>query len=322
MSRYATIAIVLLLAAGIVTAQDTPAAATDKEVKAEKPATATEPTEPKAEEKAGAPAPTTAAAEPLKASVVSVTGKAQHRLANKADAVWRPLKVDDELGEMEVIRTGLSSKVVLKFADRGEVTVKSATKVGIASFRKTGTAVRTQVGVKYGAIRASVDSSQGKTDFAVKTPVATLAARGTGCETMFSDFGLGINGLWGLWGLDAPGGSTTVAGGQSGDGNATPSNVLDALANDPQMGDPFGGLTPEEILNLIFNGGGRGIFSFTGNPGNAGPLLSPHQCSNGKQIDIIIPPPPPPEKRDQIDGGNEEVFVFDRQVLKRVPPVE
>jgi hypothetical protein len=114
----------------------------------------------------------------LKVTVESVTGKAQRR--NPAeDGKWTALKAGDALDELTVIRTGFGSKVVLVFADRGRVTVDSVTKIGISEFRKKEKKVNTRLGLKYGTLRAKVNSKVGPVDFRVQSPTATLSVRGS-----------------------------------------------------------------------------------------------------------------------------------------------
>jgi len=211
-------------------------------------------------------------ATPLTVTVVSVEGTAEQRLTTDEQGQWHPLEAGDELSELSIIRTGLGSQVVLKFSDRGEVVVRSATKVGIASFRKDDEQeVTTRLGLKYGSIHADVDSSEGPNDFQVATPVATLSVRGTGGGMGVSELGLGICGDVGIWNLDTPFGWIPVGAGQCSDDQATPWPTMLKSHLDTKTGDPRG-LNPLENLNLIDNGGGRGQFGFFGN-GFFGPTL-------------------------------------------------
>jgi hypothetical protein len=202
--------------------------------------------------------------EVLEATVVSIEGSAETRDGSDDKGTWRALAAGDTLNQYALIRTGLGATVVLHFADYGEMTVKGATKIGIGEFYKAGGEVHTRVGLKYGSLRASVDTSETPGEFVVETADAALTARGTGCDAMVSELGLGVNGLWGLWGLRTAHGWLTLAGGQTGDGKAALSAFLQRLANHPQLGDLFGGLTEEEIRNLLYNGDGQGLFDFNG----------------------------------------------------------
>jgi len=160
---------------------------------------ASAPAAPPAAEKAPPRAPTPAAA-PLKATVTSVTGPAQKLLAANGGAKWQPLKAGEELGELTVIRTGLGARVVLKFADRGEIVVNNATKIGIAELRKRGDEVKAQLGLKYGTMRASVETGRGRNDFRISTPVATLSVRGSSADVGFmADSTRMLDAKAGLW---------------------------------------------------------------------------------------------------------------------------
>jgi len=137
---------------------------------------------------------------PLKATVASVSGPAQKLLAAEGGRKWRPLKAGEELGELTVIRTGLGAKVVLKFADRGEIVVNNATKIGIGELRKKGDEVKAQLGLKYGTMRASVETGRGTNDFRISTPVATLSVRGSSADVGFmADSSRMIDAKAGLW---------------------------------------------------------------------------------------------------------------------------
>ena len=207
----------------------------------------------------------------MKAGVKSVSGIVETRSADDQDGKWRQLKVGDALSERSLIRTGLGGKVVLKFADRGEVTVKSGTKIGIGSFRKNGNLVKTRLGLKYGALRAQVDSSRGANDFRVRTPVATLAATGTsGNIAQWGDFSLQFHGTTGAWRAKTQKKITSIRAGEWTNRDAAPSIaiVLDKL--DTKVGDPHGGLTKAETVELQMNRGGikvaspKGKDTFTG----------------------------------------------------------
>jgi len=242
--------------------------------------------------------PPASGATPLTATVVSVEGPASYIVTTEEAGEWQPLKTGDELSELTVIRTGLGAKVVLELSDRGEITIRNATKVGIASFRQdAGRQVTTRLGLKYGSIHAEVDSTQGPNDFKVRTPVATLSVGGTGGGIGFSYRGLGLSGSHGSWQVTTPSGNTNVGAGQSTDENATPSGNLANAARNPRMGDPFGGLTQEEIDNLLLNGGGRGIFGFVGNGYANTMLFMPGMYTN-------YSPPSGGSSGDNGDGGN------------------
>ena len=207
----------------------------------------------------------------LKITVVSVSGIAEQHSATEEKAKWTAIKAGDVLTEMTLIRTGLGGYVVLKFSDRGLVTVKSGTKMGIASFRKQGNVVKTSLGLKYGAIRAKVDSTQGENDFRVRTAIGTLAARGTGGDmAQWGDFSFQAKGTDGAWNVVVSNRKVSlIAGEWTNKELALPATQL-LKRHGVQMGDPHGGLTGNEVKNLLQNGSGRGIIGFVGNDQGTG----------------------------------------------------
>jgi len=199
----------------------------------------------------------------LTVTVESVSGIAEKRSAAAEGGKWESLRAGDVLGELSLIRTGLGARVVLKFADRGDVTVKSGTKIGIASFRKTGKLVKTRLGLKYGAIRARVDSTRGANDFRIRTAVGTLAATGTsGNLAQWGDFSVQFKGTTGSWRANIADKITSVAAGEWTDRKASPSIsiVLDRL--DTKIGDLHGGLTKAEVRNLRLHSRSRTVSEF------------------------------------------------------------
>ena len=221
----------------------------------------------------------------LKASVVSVKGVAQKRLAADPKGRWETIKAGDVLGELTLIRTGLGTKVVLKFADRGNVTVESTTKIGIGEFRKRGELVTVRVGLKYGAIRVQGDSTRGPNDFRVKTPVATLSVRGCGGRFAYSEMGLGAQSTERTWRVLGEGNRTmNLAEGESTDGNLTQSSELASTLRDTQMSDPHDYSDAVATRNLRNNGGGTGIFGFAGNS-NVGGAGSTDTSTGGTVAD-------------------------------------
>jgi hypothetical protein len=125
----------------------------------------------------------------IKATVVSVSGVAHKRSMAVADGKWEPLKTGDVLGGQTLLRTGLGTTVVLNFADRGRVTVRSGTKIGIGELKQTGRKMKARLGLKYGTIRASVDPGAGPNDLRISSAVATLSVRGTALNTRFTERG-------------------------------------------------------------------------------------------------------------------------------------
>lgn len=227
-----------------------------------------------------------AAANPLEVTVQSVTPPAQKQQAGADDdAPWQDLVVGEQLGEQTIIRTGLGARVVLEFSDRGEVVVKGATKMGIGEFRKTGSHVDTRVGMKYGSMRATVDSSSGTNDFRVATPVATLAVEGTGGSFAYNfGWGLWIRSFENDWMVRVPfmPPEQVPQGGWSNDQQQT-SDVIFRELLDTQQGGPYS-LTGGEKKYLRNHGSGLGLFDFLSgssrlHPPGAG--ISPVHTSSG-----------------------------------------
>ncbi len=213
---------------------------------------------------------TTSDVKALTAKVISVKGLAKKMQAGQDQSPWTPLKVNDVLSQLSVIRTGLGSKVVLHFADRGQVTVDSGTKVGIAQFASVQGAngtVKARLGLKYGSMRLKVDRSRGASDFSVSTAVATLSVRGTDGRIAFSgDRGLFLNGSEGTFAVVRGVRTRMVAANQRVNGNLDRSTDLKNQERDTQVGDTSGGLTDAEKVNLTDFGTGRGVVGYVGNP--------------------------------------------------------
>lgn len=226
--------------------------------------------EPKAEPKAEAKT------EQIRVTVVSVSGSAQKMRAGGEKPAWEPLKAGDVLDELTVIRTGFRTKVELKLADRGQVTINSATKMGIREVRMKGTLARTRLGLKYGTIQARVVSETGPSDFRVATPVATLSVRGSKDNFGYSpDGGAQGQSNAGSLTLDCGPKSQTVNPGEgTGSKGGKPIDKKKRKSN-ADMGNP--GQSNTENNNTNYNGGGRGGM---GQWGGAGTRLKNGESSS------------------------------------------
>ena len=194
------------------------------------------------------------------ATVVAVTMPASYQNLAEKDAKWTKLKVGDKLGGLCVVRTGLGGNVELEFADRGRWVVKSSTKFGIQEYAKQDDHVQVRLGLKYGYIKGDIDSSKGTNDFRVKTPVATLAATGTGGNFGYtSDRGLGALGTSGSWNMGTVQGSRNITTGQRTDGNRTLSSSI--LLRMLAAGLSPQGQTGIEQIMVDTNSGGRGLIA-------------------------------------------------------------
>ena len=210
--------------------------------------------------------PTTAPAEDRPAKVLSVSGRAQKLLAGQGQDKWQDLAVGDLLDKQTIIRTGLRSRVVLKFQDRAEVIIEDATKVGISEFLQSGKQVQAKLGLKYGSIHVDVPKESGPTDFSVSTPVATLSIRGTAGGINFSsDTGMHLSSERGTWRAVSGNRHRDVGAGQSTTGTLVPHLELVQTNRSTSPGDFFGGTDSAE-KNFIQNAGngGRAVIIITG----------------------------------------------------------
>ena len=274
MLRYTIIiGAVVILSAGPIPAQaKAPADEKPAAAKADKPVAD------KAADKAPAKNPAdkapkkdAAQADKINVTVVSVSGIAEQRSATEENAKWTALKAGDVLSEMTLIRTGLGGKVLLKLSDRGNVTVKSGSKIGIGSFRRQGKLVQTRLGLKYGAIRAKVDSSRGANDFRVRTAVGTLAATGTGGDmAQWGDFSFQAKGTDGSWQASLANRVASLLAGEWTDKNLSQPLATLLEKHDAKIAPT--GLTVGELKNILVNSSsnGRGIVGFVGNAKNSG----------------------------------------------------
>ena len=192
----------------------------------------------------------TAPVESLTAVVVSVEGTVQYcdGSAPEEDAEWHDLEAGMELDELTVIATGLRSKVVLSFPSQGEITIETPTVIGISAFRRQGDEYLTQVGLKYGAMEMRVDPDRPSGLFAVATPVATAAPKGSGGFFGFSDLGAAFDAATGFFLWLTENGPSTLQGGQSGNGNNDLAAAIDNLRNAPILGNFFNNFTNAELI--------------------------------------------------------------------------
>ena len=232
--------------------------------------------------RATAPARTTAPARSTqpgaaRVKVVSVSGKAS-KLLPGPKAKWTAVKAGQMLDERTIIRTGFGAGVVLRFADSAEVTVGSVTKMGIGEFRTPANESRIRLGLKYGTLRANVDTARRRSDYSVRTSVATLSVRGTiKFMSFFPDTGargLGIEGFFAM----ASGGGTQTGGPGQGLTEQQRMALYRLLYMYSGLYGPVYGLSPSEFaMYLLLAGGGRGGTSGfpptnTGLGGIGGPL--------------------------------------------------
>ncbi|MBS3821269.1 MAG: hypothetical protein GVY16_04310 [Planctomycetes bacterium] len=198
------------------------------------------------------------AAAPLQAEVTDVVGLVKSSAAPRDATSWADVKVGDKLGANVWVRTGLGSRCVLRIADRGEYSVKSATKIGIGALVVKDETVEAEIGLKYGAVHADVDHTKGETDMRVRTAAAVVALRGSDTHVGNSEMGVGFQQGTGHGQLSYNDGLSRMIGpgGKQTDGKKTPSQLQqNRLA--VGLGDVLGGQTSAEqqIINDYLTGG-------------------------------------------------------------------
>ncbi|MFP4353770.1 MAG: FecR domain-containing protein [Phycisphaerae bacterium] len=199
--------------------------------------------------------------------VTSVTGSAEFAVVTAdQDPTWKPVEAQANLPVDAVIRTGFRTKVVLQFPDGSTVTIDRATKVGISKLKSSGGRGQTQIGIKYGVIRAEVKEGQKQGDFEVVTPVATLSVAGSKAEIGYSiDNCMGVKVQKGDWQIQKHCSVTVVSDREWGDCYLT--NYLDLVDyyRDSYMADGLG-LSEEDKWVDIRHGTGRGWVAIPGSP--------------------------------------------------------
>jgi hypothetical protein len=192
-----------------------------------------------------------------KVTVESVKGPAQYCNASAKEAKWIALKKGDKLGDTTVIRTGFGSRVVLHFRDDTRVTITGASKMGIREFRGKGKVTKTSLGLKYGVIKAEVDSTRNANDFKVKVHNTTLAVTGTkGIISGFVDLGAWLFSTEHTWRMTNNNGEQNIP--EGGQGNQGLEHGLVGKGLDTQQGDTGGGLGAAYQWFLRMLGFGRG----------------------------------------------------------------
>ena len=83
------------------------------------------------------------------------------------------------LGPNWEISTGLRGQAVLKFEDNSVIVVQRLTQMKISEFEREPGTVKTQVELKYGAVRVQVEKGRRANDFKVSSPTATASVTGT-----------------------------------------------------------------------------------------------------------------------------------------------
>ena len=113
----------------------------------------------------------------LQAVIIKVEGVVQWRPSTKGK--WQKAKVNDLLAPGAEIRTGRKSSVTLRVGLNATFKVDRQSRVAIPEIVQKGGVLKTRVALRYGRADVKVDRVGLDNDFAVASPSATLAVRGT-----------------------------------------------------------------------------------------------------------------------------------------------
>jgi hypothetical protein len=106
---------------------------------------------------------------------------------------WEAGQSGMKLSPGDMVATGFASEAKLRFEDNSFVTVRPLTQMTIDRFLKDSAAVRTDIAVKVGEIKAQVEHGKGiKSDFVVITPTSVVSVRGTDEDLNVSDKGTDV----------------------------------------------------------------------------------------------------------------------------------
>jgi len=112
----------------------------------------------------------------LAARVIEVEGTVESRPA--VGQPWKALAVGSVLAPGTDLRTGFRAHCVLDMTD-SLVQIDPLSVVRIAELQRTGDKVRTRLYLKQGHTQSIVEKGRIESDFAILTPSATLAVKGT-----------------------------------------------------------------------------------------------------------------------------------------------
>jgi len=211
-------------------------------------------------------------AEAMTVTVKSIAGKSAYWLDTTVQkAKWARLATGQKLPEGAIVRTGFRTEVTLAFADKSDVVIEAASKIGVTEFRKSGGQTKTYLKGKYGAVRATIHRDKGPNDFRIVTPVATCAAMGTFgrinlaglAQTMGAADAVIVTGKSGVWVLFRGAGQKDVKGGEV--SNGTMNSVdIQRMMDDLRLINWDDGFSDVERALLDRWGGGRNYFVMLG----------------------------------------------------------
>ena len=126
------------------------------------------------------------------ATVMTVRGAARRLALADGRASWTPLQAGDALAQFDVVRTGFGSGLELRLVGGGQMTVGSATKLGLGNPGVEADAPA-QVMLKYGSLRLALPATAAAIQ--VETPAGpTRLTRGKGAVTFDRVSGLQLQG--------------------------------------------------------------------------------------------------------------------------------
>ncbi len=125
----------------------------------------------------GAPATVASPAESMRVVVAEVKGIVNVSL--DGGHVWKPATVDMIVGEGAIFRTGLRSSVTCVIPPDQQFTLESLGTVRVNEAIRKGSRIKTDLIMKYGATRYSIEAAGVEHDSTIRTPGSTLAVRGT-----------------------------------------------------------------------------------------------------------------------------------------------
>jgi len=219
-----------------------------------------------------------------------------------AEADWQKAKAGMKLGPDWEISTGLRGQAVLKFADNSTVVVQRLTEMTIREFSRDKGTVKTQLKMKYGAVRVHVKKGTARNDFKVACPTATASVKGTIIQEFSYFKGLGskiLMGNEGTAGFVSKLGSMSV-----GSGEGTNDRLLDPVVSarlSTWVPVTFSGMTREEQKAALWHGTVGAVVWQNLVPTSNGPGQNPHPThtngtngTNGHTVPVLPGPPEPP----------------------------
>jgi hypothetical protein len=129
----------------------------------------------------------------LEVTIKSVKGDVE---VKSRGGEWEKAAAGAVLKEGAQISTGFGAEAELVMANNSVVVVSQLTQIKIDKFFKEKTAVKTDLGLKIGKIRAKVQRvGQELSDFKVVTPTSVVSVRGTGMDVLETDRGTNVRSL-------------------------------------------------------------------------------------------------------------------------------